>query len=131
MRWSQDYNSKTIKFYEYSDTNYENPVSFFDIEKVGEDSFSFPYVNYSLAQWMGSDEVAAGKHTTIPVQHYAFHRHYEWHEWWVNAESHAGEGWTETEGWSDTRYCVSCVRDIFWLVDISDSPVSNHDDLLK
>lgn len=131
MRWSQDYNSKTIKFYEFSDTNYENPVSFFDVEKAGVDSFVFPYVNYSLTQWMGPDEVAANKHCTIPVANYALHRHYEWHEWWVNSEAHAGEGWTETEGWSDTRYCVSCVRDIFWLVNISDAPAANHDDLLK
>lgn len=127
MLWSQAYQSNVIKFYEYTDTEYANPVSEVKLEKNGQDNFVFPYVNYSLTQWMGEDEVAAGKHTTIPVEHYAFHRTYEWHEWWVQMYP---DKFTAEEGWSDTRYCVSNVRDIFWLVDISDAPAANHDDLL-
>ena len=126
MLWSQAYNSDVIRFYEYDDTEHTTVVSEVTL-MTKDDNFVFPYANYSQTQWMSPEEVEAGKHITIPVEHYAFNRHYAWDQWW--AQLYPDE-YNSEEEWSDTRYCVSNVRDIFWLVDISPEPVSNHDGLL-
>lgn len=127
MRWSQAYQSNAIRFYNWEDSEYTTIVSEVTLMDKN-DKFVYPFVNYSLAQWMSPEEVSAGKHITIPVSHYAFHKEYTWDEQWAQKYS---DKFNHEEEWSDTRYGVSNIRDIFWLVDIAAEPVQNHDELLK
>ena len=118
MLWSQAYNSNVIRFYDFNDTEHATVVSEVTLESKDDGNFTFPYANFNMNP----------NTNTIPVEHYAFHRHYEWDQFWTQLYP---DKFTQDEEWSDTRYMVSNVREVFWLVDISGEPVVNHDELLN
>ena len=108
-RWAK-HGDGFITIYAYEDEDYETPLHKLELLEAGDHS----YWKESLDASGNSSE----KIVTVPSL--AFHRSF-------------GEGpfANKTDDWSDARWYVNNIRNVFWLIKKdSDSALENHDELL-
>lgn len=108
-RWAK-HGDGFITIYAYDDTLYENPLHKLELLSKGEHVF--------WEDALDSNGQSAAK--TVNVPELALHRSF-------------GEGPfnNKTDDWSDARWYVNNIRNVFWLIKKdSDNPLENHDEYL-
>lgn len=109
-RWAK-HGDGFITIYAYEDSAYETPLHKLQLLEAGEHKF--------WSEALDSDGKSAEKTVTVPEL--ALHRSF-------------GEGpfSNKTDDWSDARWYVNNIRNVFWLIKKdSDDALPNHADLLS
>ena len=108
-RWSRG-GDGVVYIYSYDDNAYETPLHALELLEAGDHVF--------WADALNSNGESAAKTVTVPSL--ALHRSFD------------GPFDNDVDDWSDARFYVNNIRNVFWLIQKdSDSPLANHKELLE
>ena len=118
-RWAK-HGDGYITIYAYEDSNYEKPLH--KLELLDKTQANYDKDNDVYSYWKDAlDSGGASAEKLVSVPSLAFHRSF-------------GEGpfSNKTDDWSDARWYVNNIRNVFWLIQKdTDSALENHEEWLK